>query len=83
MKRLLPAATAIGLVVAADRLSKILVERFMSYQETIDLLLIVFVDESLHGMNCGVNRIGSEQRGYSASEKPGQSPQRYENALIF
>ena len=38
MKGLLPAATAIGLVVAADRLIKILVERSMSYQETIDLL---------------------------------------------
>ena len=38
MKRLLPAATAIGLVAAADRLVKILVERSMAYQETIDLL---------------------------------------------
>ena len=38
MKGLLPAATAIGLIVAADRLIKILVERSMSYQETIDLL---------------------------------------------
>ncbi|MCI5077911.1 signal peptidase II [Oricola sp.] len=38
MKRLLPAATTIGLIVAADRVSKLLVERFMDYQETIDLL---------------------------------------------
>lgn len=38
MKRLLPAATTIGLIVAADRVSKLLVERLMAYQETIDLL---------------------------------------------
>ncbi|WP_223479176.1 signal peptidase II [Oricola indica] len=38
MKSLLPAATAIGLVAAADRISKLLVEQNMAYQEKIDLL---------------------------------------------
>jgi len=38
MKRLLPAATTIGLIVAADRAVKLAVERTMTYQESIDLL---------------------------------------------
>lgn len=38
MKRLLPAATTIGVIVAADQFIKIVVERSMAYQEAIDIL---------------------------------------------
>lgn len=38
MKGLLPAATTIGLIVAADRIVKLAVERSMAYQESIGLL---------------------------------------------
>ena len=38
MKGLLPSATAIGLVAAADRVSKLLVERYMDYQEAVPLV---------------------------------------------
>lgn len=38
MKALLPSATAIGLIVAADRISKLLVDRFLDYQELVPVI---------------------------------------------
>ncbi len=51
--------------------------------QLVHLLLVMVVDKGLNCLDGCVDRFGAEQRRQGASEKPGQSPQRKQTAVVY